>query len=237
MAPPNPVRLRVQYNSAQGLLAEFTRSIGHGSVSIASKKSVPVGTRFVFEMTAKGSSDVVEVLGEVKSVKTSKKGTHLLTVVYEVPDNRESLDGILQKIFDSQKFEKVRKHARIPLTIAGKEEKAGAPPYLVRDLSLGGLGVEIDGPVLPPWVRPGEPFLLELEVSIGVMMLHGEVVWAAGPKKSQAGTLSPSFGVQFGKLRADTVERLKHILMLRALPPPPWKSRVSFGREAVSRMP
>lgn len=232
-----PVHLRVQYKTPQSLLAEFTRSVGHGHVQLASKKAVPIGTRFVFEMTAEGHQEMVEVHGEVTKLAKSKRGTHLLTVRYEVPDNRKSLDGLLQTIFAAQQFEKLRKHPRIPLTIEAVEQKTGAPPYMVRDLSLGGLGIEIDAPALPPWVTPGEPFLLELELTIGMLHLYGEVAWAMSPNKQARASLDPCFGVRFGKLRPETVERLKHIITLQSLPPPPWKARLSFGREAVARMP
>ena len=47
------VRLSVTYKSPSALLSEFTRSVGKGGVSIASRKSVPVGTRFVFELKAR----------------------------------------------------------------------------------------------------------------------------------------------------------------------------------------
>jgi hypothetical protein len=76
-----------------------------------------------------------------------------------------------------------------------------------------------------------------VSISLGVLMLHGEVVWTAQPPPERSKWINPSFGVAFGKLRPDTIERLERILVLRGLPPPPWKARVSFGLDAVGRMP
>ena len=48
------MRLKVSYKTPEALLSEFTRSVGRGGVTIESKKSLPVGTRFVFELRAQG---------------------------------------------------------------------------------------------------------------------------------------------------------------------------------------
>ena len=63
--PLDEVRLKVAYKKAEDLLSEYTRSIGRGGVTLHTKKSLPVGTRFVFEMHNPGLARPVEVLGEV----------------------------------------------------------------------------------------------------------------------------------------------------------------------------
>jgi Tfp pilus assembly protein PilZ len=230
------VRLSVTYKSPQALLSEFTRSVGKGGVSIASRKAVPVGTRFVFELKAKGVPDVVEVHGEVVGVKTPEPGLHLLTIKYEQPEKREGLDSLIHRIFEAHKYEKVRKHARIPIQLRAQDSAGGH--YLVRDISQGGLGIEVLGLQLPQYIKVGEPFLLELTLTLGELGLYGQVVWAfQGSRTKDNRVVSPGFGVIFGKLRPDTMQRLDKILSLQALPPPPWKAGVSFGREAVARMP
>ena len=59
------VRLKVAYKTPEALLGEFTRSVGQGGVTLETRKSVPTGTRFVFEMHAKGVGKPLEVVGEV----------------------------------------------------------------------------------------------------------------------------------------------------------------------------
>jgi hypothetical protein len=99
------------------------------------------------------------------------------------------------------------------------------------------MGLEVESDKVPKAITVGGPFLCEIFLSIGTLLLHGEIVWVFAPPSDRAKFVNPSFGVRFGKLRADTEERLKKILELRGLPPPPWKARVSFGLDAVSRMP
>ena len=232
-ADAEPVRLKVAYKTPQALLSEFTRSVGKGGVAIASRKSAPVGTRFIFELRAKGVPDVVEVHGEVMSAAPQSGGMYLLNIQYQQPNNREGLDALLRRVFEQQRYEKVRKHARVPLQLHATEDKANSVAYLVRDISFGGLGIEIEAPEVPKVVKKGTPVFLELVLSLGTLALHGEVVWVVNsPPPAIRG-----FGVNFGKLRADTVERLERILVFRGLPPPPWKAKISFGMDAVSRMP
>jgi hypothetical protein len=86
-------------------------------------------------------------------------------------------------------------------------------------------------------VKVGTPFLLEMELAPGPLLLPGEVVWASTAFRAHS-PVTPIFGVGFTEpLPKDTAERLESLLALDALPPGPWWARVSFGQEAISRMP
>lgn len=231
------MRLKVSYKTPETLLSEFTRSVGRGGVTIESKKSLPAGTRFVFELHAQGLPDTVEIFGEVLKVHRTDRARYLLDIRYDAPNDRKGLDVLIQRIFDAHKYEKVRKYPRIPLRLRATDTALGeALQYVVRDISRGGLGIEIELPAVPKSIKVGTPFLLTLELSIGPLVLHGEVVWIFQPPRERR-VLNPALGVAFGKLRPETIERLERILKLRGLPPPPWRAQVSFGLDAVERMP
>ncbi|MBK7858195.1 MAG: PilZ domain-containing protein [Archangiaceae bacterium] len=231
------MRLKVSYKTPEALLSEFTRSVGRGGVTIESKKSLPVGTRFVFELRAQGVPDTVEIFGEVLRVTTTDRSRHLLDIRYDAPAERKGLDVLIQRIFDAHAYEKIRKHPRIPLRLRATDTSLGdALQYVVRDISRGGLGIELELPAIPKTIKTGTPFLLTLTLSIGPVALHGEVVWLFQPPRERR-VLNPALGVQFGKLRPETIERLERILKLRGLPAPPWRAQVSFGLDAVERMP
>ena len=232
-----PVRLKVNYKSAHTLIAEFTRSVGQGGVTIESRKTVPLGTRFVFELFAQGVKQPVEVFGQVLQVSPGLHGKHLLHIRYDPATDRKGLDVLIQQIFEVHRYEKVRKHPRVPLNLRGTEDAPYSPQYVVRDISLGGVGVEVEAEKLPAHVQISRPFLLEVWLSLGTLMLYGEILWTSHPPPERAKLLNPAFGVQFGRLRPDTLERLEAIVKLQGLPPPPWKARLSFGMDAVSRMP
>lgn len=228
------VRLKVAYKKPEALLSEYTRSVGQGGVTLQTQKSLPLGTRFVFEMHNPGVATPVEVLGEVVRVTPLPNERFAITVKYDAGQDRGGLDAVLQRIFDLQAFEKLRRYPRIPLRLPAMEEETPfAPPFFVRDLSRGGVGLEVEAPTLPQSVKVGMPFMLEMDLTLGMLMLHGEVAWtsAGGPE------VLPTFGVNFGTLQPDTVERLDALLALESLPPPPWRARVYFGMDAVMRMP
>lgn len=235
--PAEPIRFKVSYKSAQSLLSEFTRSVGKGGVTIQSRKRIPLGTKFIFELVSQGLERSVEVVGQVLQVTEGVGGTFLLHIRYDPSVDRQGLDALIQRIFDAHRFEKVRKHARIPLNLRGTEDAPYSPQYVVRDVSMGGIGVEVEAEKLPVAVRTGEPMLLEIWLSLGTLALYGEIVWAVTPPVDRAALMNPCFGVQFGKLRPETSERLQKIIQLKGLPPPPWRARLSFGMDAVARMP
>ena len=230
-----PIRLKIHYKRPESLLGEFTRSVGQKTVALESKKSVPIGTKFIFELRADGVSRSLEVLGEVISVTPAPDGKVLLNIRYGALGRREVLDELLQHILDAHKTEMVRKYPRIPIYLRA-EESESSPPYVIRDVSLGGLGMEIEASRLPKQVKVGQPFLCEVWLSTGTLALHGEVRWVFAPKEQagQAKLVNPRFGVGFGKLGPDTLKHLEKILVLKGLPPPPWKAQVSFGMNAVA---
>ncbi len=230
------VRLKVAYKKPEALLSEYTRSIGRGGVTLQTQKSLPVGTRFVFELHNPGVATPVEVVGEVVNITPRPGGRYHLTVKYATDVDRVALDAVLQRIF-AQEQEKMRKYPRIPLNVRAIESTPFSPVFYVRDMSRGGVGMEVDAPSLPAMVKVGTPFLLEMELAPGPLLLPGEVVWTSTAFRAHS-PVTPVFGVSFREpLQKDTAERLEQLLALDALPPGPWWARVSFGQEALSRMP
>jgi hypothetical protein len=236
MPPPaEPIRFRVSFRSAAALLAELTRSIHRGTVSLPSPRPLPPGTRFLFELHASGVTTPAEVLGEVVQVTPRAEGGFLLAIRYFPGQSRAGVDAALERLLDAHRFEQLRRHPRIPLHLRAQEERTGAPRYLVRDLSRSGMGVEVETGALPAYVRTGQPFLLEVGLEGGLLALHGEVVWTWSP--APPGTRPAKLGARFGRLRPEVQARLDEVLALRALPPPPPRARLSFGMDAVARMP
>ncbi len=230
------VRLKVTYKTPEALIDEYTRSVGQGSVTLETRRSLTRGTRFVFEMQAEGVEQSVEVVGEVVHVTPRPGGRYHLTVKYATGVDRAALDAVLQRIF-AQEHEKMRKYPRIPLNVRAIEATPFSPAFYVRDISRGGVGMEVDAPALPAMVKVGTPFLLEMELASGPLLLPGEVMWTSTAFRAHS-PVTPIFGVGFRtQLPADTAERLEALLALDALPPGPWWARVSFGQEALARIP
>jgi hypothetical protein len=233
----DPIRFKVTYKSPEALIGEFTRSVGKGSVALESHRPLAVGTRFLFEMHAKGVAEHVEVTGQVIHVRPAAQGKYLLGIRYDPGQERKGIDAVLRRIFEDHRAEKIRRYPRVPLYLRATEDTPYSPSFLIRDLSRGGAGVEVESPALPRSVHVGVAVLLDVWTSLGPLSLPGEVVWQVLPPNERTRWINPSFGVSFGRLRYDVAERLEKIVTLRGLPPPPWKARISFGLDALSRAP
>src|SRR5512132_1156985 len=72
------VRLKVTYKTPEALIDEYTRSVGQGSVTLETRRSLTRGTRFVFEMQAEGVDQPVEVVGEVVHITPRPGGRYHL---------------------------------------------------------------------------------------------------------------------------------------------------------------
>lgn len=230
---PKPIRLKVGYKTPEKLLGELTKSVGRGGVRIESKKALAVGTKFVFELRCVGLKTSVEINGTVASVTQSAPGVHVLHIRYEPPKERTGIEAVLQKIFASSEFDKKRKHPRIPLAVRAVEGRADSKGYRLRDLSMGGVGLAVEGDELPPHLKVGEAAFLQMKLMNGTLSLHGEIVWI---QAGVPGKVPPRAGVQFGQLQPKAEKLLADLLSLRVLPAPPWIARLAFGREAVEQM-
>jgi len=60
-----PIELRVDYKKLNSFFADYTKNISKGGTFIKTKKTLPIGTRFLFRLTVPGLSQPFELNGEV----------------------------------------------------------------------------------------------------------------------------------------------------------------------------
>src|SRR5262249_55199243 len=99
--PRFPIRLSVRYPSARSLLGDYTRSISKGGVAIESERDLPIGTEFVFALSAPEIADSVEIQGRVMWTRPSAHaGQHTLGIQYtfDDEDRREKLEQVIETI-------------------------------------------------------------------------------------------------------------------------------------------
>lgn len=233
MAPQSdgPIRLKVGYKTPETLLGELTKSVGRGGVRIEAKRSVPVGTRFVFELRSAGVAEIVEVQGTVQTVTETAPGRFVLHIRYEPPRDREGLDAVLHRIFEISTKDLRRRVARVPLHLRATENKPDSPVYRIRDLSSTGMGLDVECESLPAHLIVGQSALVQMRLTTGQLAAHGEVVWVMEPNKSRS--IPARIGVRFTNLPPQALKMLDELLTLRALPQPPWIARLAFGTDAA----
>lgn len=232
-----PVRLRVSYKSPESLLQAFTKSVGRGGVELPSKRKLRIGTRFQIELMADAVEVPVEVFGEVVHTVPQPDGSHLLTIRYDAGSDRGGLDATLRSLFDKHaKTDRTRQHPRVPVNMmATDRRKTDSPSFVVRDVSRGGIGVEVEQEKLPSHIGVGAPVFVRLWLNDGAVSLHGEVAWCAEPPERDK--FHATFGIKFGTLQKNALSLLDRVLVLYGLPNGPWRADLAFGMDAVEEMP
>jgi type IV pilus assembly protein PilZ len=67
-----PIELKVDYKKLNSFFADYTKNISTGGTFIRTKKTLPVGTRFLFRLTVPGRAAPFELNGEV--VRATSQG-------------------------------------------------------------------------------------------------------------------------------------------------------------------
>ena len=60
-----PIELKVDYRKLNSFFADYTKNISKGGTFIKTKKSLPIGTRFIFRLAVPGRPSPFELNGEV----------------------------------------------------------------------------------------------------------------------------------------------------------------------------
>jgi len=60
-----PIELKVDYKKLNSFFADYTKNISKGGTFIKTKKTLPIGTRFLFRLTVPGRAKPFELNGEV----------------------------------------------------------------------------------------------------------------------------------------------------------------------------
>jgi type IV pilus assembly protein PilZ len=60
-----PIELKVDYKKLNSFFADYTKNISKGGTFIRTKKTLPIGTRFLFRLTVPGRPSPFELSGEV----------------------------------------------------------------------------------------------------------------------------------------------------------------------------
>lgn len=63
--PRAPIELRIEYRRLNSFFADYTRNISRGGTFIATRRTLPTGTRFLFRLTVPGRPAPLELKGDV----------------------------------------------------------------------------------------------------------------------------------------------------------------------------
>jgi type IV pilus assembly protein PilZ len=69
--PRAPIELKVDYKKLNSFFADYTKNISKGGTFIKTRKTLPVGTRFLFRLSIPGRGSAFALNGEVVHANAS----------------------------------------------------------------------------------------------------------------------------------------------------------------------
>ncbi|HEX9308972.1 MAG TPA: TIGR02266 family protein [Anaeromyxobacter sp.] len=96
-----PIELKVDYKKLNSFFADYTKNISKGGTFIKTKKTLPVGTRFLFRLTVPGRTKPFELNGEVvhASATTEEPGMGIRFVWGDDRD-RIAFEGLVEGLMN-----------------------------------------------------------------------------------------------------------------------------------------
>ena len=89
-----PIELKVDYKKLNSFFADYTKNISKGGTFIKTKKTLPVGTRFLFRLTVPGRATPFELNGEVVHATASGEEPGMgIRFVWAEPRDRGRVRG------------------------------------------------------------------------------------------------------------------------------------------------
>jgi type IV pilus assembly protein PilZ len=92
-----PIELKVDYKKLNSFFADYTKNISKGGTFIKTRKTLPIGTRFLFRLTVPGRSTPFELSGEVVHAMASGDDPGMgIRFVWTDQRQREEFEGVVE---------------------------------------------------------------------------------------------------------------------------------------------
>jgi len=92
-----PIELKVDYKKLNSFFADYTKNISKGGTFIKTKKTLPIGTRFLFRLTVPGRGAPFELNGEVVHANASGNEPGMgIRFVWADDRDRSAFEGVVE---------------------------------------------------------------------------------------------------------------------------------------------
>jgi type IV pilus assembly protein PilZ len=92
-----PIELKVDYKKLNSFFADYTKNISKGGTFIRTKRTLPIGTRFLFRLAVPGRPAPFELSGEVVHASASGDEAGMgIRFVWADPRDRDAFEGIVE---------------------------------------------------------------------------------------------------------------------------------------------
>jgi type IV pilus assembly protein PilZ len=94
-----PIELKVDYKKLNSFFADYTKNISKGGTFIKTKKTLPVGTRFLFRLTVPGRPRPFELNGEVVHANAAGEDPGMgIRFVWTNDRDRLAFEGVVEAL-------------------------------------------------------------------------------------------------------------------------------------------
>ncbi len=94
-----PIELKVDYKKLNSFFADYTKNISKGGTFIRTKKTLPVGTRFLFRLTVPGRAKPFELNGEVVHASATGDEPGMgIRFVWDDDRDRVEFEGVVEAL-------------------------------------------------------------------------------------------------------------------------------------------
>jgi type IV pilus assembly protein PilZ len=109
--PRAPIELRVDYKKLNSFFADYTKNISKGGTFIKTKKTLPVGTRFLFRLTVPGRERPFELKGDVVHANASGDEPGMgIRFVWGEDRERVAFEGAVEDLMSDSLGDLVTRH-------------------------------------------------------------------------------------------------------------------------------
>ena len=92
-----PIELKVDYKKLNSFFADYTKNISKGGTFIKTKKTLPLGTRFLFKLTVPGRAKPFELSGEVVHATSTGDDPGMgIRFVWGDERDRHAFEGVVE---------------------------------------------------------------------------------------------------------------------------------------------
>jgi len=97
--PRAPIELKVDYKKLNSFFADYTKNISKGGTFIKTRKTLPVGTRFLFRLTVPGRPSPFDLNGEVVHASASGDEPGMgIRFVWEEDRDRLAFEAVVEAL-------------------------------------------------------------------------------------------------------------------------------------------
>ena len=106
--PRAPIELRVEYKRFNTFLADYTKNISRGGTFIATKKPLPRGTEFRFELTVPKLPKPLSLKGKVMWTTTAEDASRAnpsgmgIEFLFDSDSDRQDMASLVERVIREQ---------------------------------------------------------------------------------------------------------------------------------------